>query len=398
VQNHEGRPPAGTLRSTALRFVVLLGIVSLLADVTYEGARSITGPYLAVLGASATAVGMVAGCGELVGYTLRFLSGYISDRTGKYWAITIFGYAVNLLAVPLLALAGHWPVAATLIILERLGKAIRAPARDAMLSHATHQVGHGWGFGLHEALDQIGAVLGPLVIAGVLYLKAPYSTGFAILLVPALLALTVLIVARLLYPDPSRLEVPTPHLAISGFRPAFWWYLAAVALIAAGYADFPLIAYHFQQGAAMRCDCIAALYAVAMAVDAVSALLCGRWFDRTGLSVLAIAAGLSALFAPLVFLGGTWLALLGVVLWGIGMGAQESVMRAALAQLVPPDRRGVGYGALNTGYGVLWFLGSALMGLLYDVAIPALVGFSVAVQLGAVLLLLATRPRTRTPG
>jgi MFS family permease len=395
MENQEGTAPAGMLRSTALKFIVLLGVVSLLADMTYEGARSITGPYLAVLGASAAAVGTVSGFGELIGYALRFLSGYISDRTRRYWGITIFGYAVNLLAVPLLALAGHWPLAATLIIVERVGKAIRVPARDAMLSHATHQVGHGWGFGLHEALDQIGAVLGPLVVAAVLYFRAPYQVGFAVLLVPALLALAVLAVARYLYPNPRDLEVASPHIATKGFRPVFWWYLAAVALIAAGYADFPLIAYHFQKGLAMPSDWIPVFYATAMAVDAVSALICGRWFDRIGLTVLAIAAGLSALFAPLVFLGGAGLALLGVVLWGVGMGAQESVMRAAVAQLVPPDRRGVGYGVFNTGYGVFWFLGSALMGVLYDVAIPALVVFSVAVQIAAVVLLLATRSRTR---
>lgn len=395
MENQEEHPRADLLRSTALKFVVLLGIVSLLADMTYEGARSITGPYLAVLGASATAVGVVSGFGELIGYALRFFSGYISDRTRRYWAITIFGYAVNLLAVPLLALAGNWPLAATLIIVERVGKAIRVPARDAMLSHATHQVGHGWGFGLHEALDQIGAVLGPLVIAAALYLRAPYRVGFAVLLVPAVLALGVLAVARFLYPDPRSLEVSVPKIATKGFRPVFWWYLAAVALIAAGYADFPLIAYHFQKAMAMPSDWIPAFYATAMAVDAVAALICGRWFDRIGITVLAIAAGLSAFFAPLVFLGGAGLAFLGVVLWGVGMGAQESIMRAAVAQLVPADRRGVGFGLFNTGYGIFWFLGSALMGRLYDVARPALVVFSIAVQVAAIVLLLVTRAHLR---
>ena len=145
-------------RTTAIRFVVLLGVVSLFADMTYEGARSVTGPFLAVLGASGTAVGLIAGLGELIGYSLRLASGYLADRTGRYWAITLVGYGLNLIAVPLLALAGRWEIAAALMICERVGKAIRTPARDAMLSHATHQVGHGWGFGLHEAMDQAGAV------------------------------------------------------------------------------------------------------------------------------------------------------------------------------------------------------------------------------------------------
>src|SRR2546430_237253 len=210
--SHVDRPSASLTRGTALTFVILLGIVSLFADMTYEGARSITGPYLAVLGASATVVGIIAGFGELVGYGLRLAAGYLSDRTGRYWTITLVGYVVNLLAVPLLALAGRWELAAVLMIAERFGKAIRTPARDAMLSHATTEMGRGWGFGLHEAMDQIGAFLGPLIVAAVLFRRDGYPTAFGILLIPALLALGVLVVARPLYPHPRDFEVGTPAL------------------------------------------------------------------------------------------------------------------------------------------------------------------------------------------
>src|SRR6185437_7836333 len=179
-------------KALVLKFVILLSFVSLFADMTYEGARSITGPYLAILGANAAIVGFVAGFGEFVGYALRLVSGYFADRTGKYWTFTIAGYACNLLAVPLLALAGHWWVAAVLIILERAGRAIRVPPRDAMLSHAGQKMGMGWVFGLHEAIDQIGAMLGPLIVALVLYMKGGYKESFAILLIPALIALTIL--------------------------------------------------------------------------------------------------------------------------------------------------------------------------------------------------------------
>lgn len=374
-------------KGTALKFVILLGIVSLFGDMTYEGARSITGPYLAVLGASATVVGVVAGFGELIGYGLRLVFGYLSDRTGQYWAITMTGYVINLLAVPLLALANHWEVAALLMIMERMGKAIRTPARDAMLSHATHQTGHGWGFGLHEAMDQIGAVLGPLIVAAVLYLRDDYRVGFGVLLIPALLALAVLVVARLLYPRPRELEIATPEMNTRGFSKVFWLYLAAVALIAAGYADFPLIAYHFEQTAVAPPLWIPILYATAMGVDALAALLFGRWFDQKGLIILALAAFLSAFFAPLVFGSGFGLALAGMVLWGIGMGAQESVMRAAIGLFVAPDKRGTAYGLLNSGYGLAWFLGSVLLGVLYDISLPALIIFSMAAQLAAVPLL-----------
>lgn len=354
---------------------------------TYEGARSITGPYLATLGASATVVGLVAGFGELIGYSLRLVFGYLSDRTRRYWTITLVGYAINLLAVPLLALAGRWEVAALLMIAERLGKAIRTPARDAMLSHATHQTGHGWGFGLHEAMDQIGAVLGPLIVAVVLYWRGQYRVGFGVLLVPALLALAVLVAARLLYPRPHELEISTPAMQPRGFPRIFWLYLVGVALIALGYADFPLIAYHFERIAVAPPPWIPTLYATAMGVDALAALLFGRWFDQRGLVILALAALLSAFFAPLVFWGGFGLALAGMILWGIGMGAQESVMRAAVGVLVVPERRGTAYGLLNSGYGLAWFLGSVLMGVLYDVSLPALIIFSMAAQLAAVLLL-----------
>jgi MFS family permease len=382
-------------KKTAVRFVVLLGVVSLFADMTYEGARSITGPYLAVLGASATAVGIVAGLGELIGYGLRLVSGYLSDRTGQYWLITLAGYFINLLAVPLLALAGHWEVAALLMMTERAGKAIRTPARDAMLSHATQQVGRGWGFGLHEALDQIGAVLGPLIVAAVLAVQSPYPTAFGILLIPALLALGTLVAARALYPRPREMETASLVIETRGFPRVFWLYLAGVTLIAAGYADFPLIAYHFETASVVPPTWIPVLYAIAMGVDALAALVFGRVFDRVGLAALIASALLSAFFAPLVFAGGAALAVLGMALWGVGMGAQESIMRAAIAGMVPADRRGSAYGIFNTGFGLFWFAGSALMGVLYDLSLPALIAFSVAAQLAAAAWLMWVNRRNR---
>lgn len=372
-----------TKPSAAMTFVILLGLVSLFADMTYEGARSVTGPYLAVLGASATVVGIVAGFGELIGYALRLISGYLSDRTEKYWLITIAGYVINLLAVPLLALAGAWQIAALLVVAERAGKAIRTPARDAMLSHATKEMGRGWGFGLHEALDQIGALLGPLLVAGALFVRHEYRTGFALLLIPAALALVVLVSARLLYPNPHHLEVGVPQLDTHGLPRAYWLYLAAVALVAAGFADWALVAYHFEKNLVVPAAGIPLFYAAGMVADAVAALVFGRWFDRAGIAVLMGATLLSLFFAPLVFLGGTALAFLGVLLWGVGMGAHESIMRAAVAGMAPARRRGSAYGIFNTGYGIAWFLGSALMGVLYDRSLPALIVFSVVMQLAA---------------
>ncbi|NSW83469.1 MAG: MFS transporter [Syntrophothermus sp.] len=380
-------------KQSAIKFVVLIGLVSLFADMTYEGARSITGQYLAVLGASATVVGLVAGVGEFIGYGLRLVSGYISDKTRQYWMLTIIGYMLNLFAVPLLALVGRWDLAAALMILERIGKAIRTPARDAMLSHATRAVGSGWGFGLHEAMDQVGAMLGPVIVAAVLYLKGGYETSFGILVVPALLAITVLLTARYFYPNPRDLEVGYPKLNTKGFAQVFWLYLGAVALIAFGYADFPLIAFHFKKVDIAPDQWLPTLYALAMGVDALAALAFGRLFDRIGIAALALGSLLTAWFAPLVFFGGLPYAVAGMVLWGIGMGAQESIMRASIAEMVPIDKRGTAYGIFNTGYGVCWFLGSALMGYLYDVSLMFLVVFSVVMQLASIPLFLKVKRR-----
>lgn len=391
------RPTAHNLGpSAALRFVLLLGVVSLFADMTYEGGRSLVGPFLAHLGTSATVVGVVAGLGELLGYGLRLISGYVTDRTGRYWPITIAGYAINLLAIPALAFAGRWEVAAGLVIVERIGKAIRTPARDAMLADATQKMGHGWGFGLHEAMDQIGALIGPLIVTAALFRTSNhYPSAFTILLVPAILSLLVLLIAYRQYPRPSDLAVAVPVPERRDIPSHFWIYLAATALVAAGYADFPLVAYHFAKQSIVPTVWIPLFYAIGMGMSGVSALVFGRLFDRFGLLVVAFAVVPAALFAPFVFLGGVTAAIIGMALWGIGMGVQESVVRAAIATMVPPTRRGAAYGTFGAVYGGFWFLGSALMGALYDQAIGALVAFSVLAQLAAVPLLIAVARRAR---
>jgi len=379
--------PANIPKRAAYKFVILIGIVSLFADMTYEGARSITGPYLAILGANAAIVGFVAGFGELIGYVLRLASGYIADRTGKYWTITIIGYILNLLAVPLLALAGHWWEAAVLIILERMGRAIRVPSRDVMLSQAGQRIGLGWAFGLHEALDQTGAMIGPLIVATVLYFKGGYQHSFAILLIPALLALSILLLARRLYPHPEKLEKKPEKLEVKGITFPFWLYLAGASLIAAGYADFPLMAYHFQKTEVLSTVWIPASYSIAMGVNILTAPLFGHYYDKKGFFILIFVTIISSLFAPLVFLGDFKMALMGIILWSIGVGAHESLMRAIVANMVSIDKRGLAYGIFNTGYGIFWFLGSFLMGILYDISIPKLVIFSMVIQLLAVPLL-----------
>lgn len=390
--------PASKSKSKALRFVVTVGIVSLFADMTYEGSRSITGPYLAVLGASATAVGIVAGFGELVGYSLRLVSGRLSDKTGQYWGITIFGYVVQMLAVPALALAGSWEMAAVLIVLERAGKATRNPPRNVMLARASTEIGRGWAFGLHEALDQTGALCGPLIAAYVLYRRGDYRSAFAMLLIPALFTLALVIAARVIYPKPENLHAQKPPIETKGLPRRYWIYLAAAALVAAGYADFSLVAYHFERAGTVPRGWVPIFYSVAMGAGGLGSLVFGKVFDRTGIKVLIPLTIAASLATPLVFLGGFSAALAGIALWGIGMGVHESIMSAAVAEMVSESRLASAYGIFTTGYGVAWFLGSAALGFLYDRSIPWLIAFSVAVELLAVPLFFVLRGSTAGAG
>ena len=379
----------------ALTFVVLLGIVSLFADMTYEGSRSIWGPFLGTLGATGAIVGIVAGVGELLSYLLRFFTGALADRTRRYWTLTIIGYAINLLAVPALALAGNWPVAAGLVILERSGKALRTPARDAMLSYAAKDMGGaGWAFGLHEALDSTGAVLGPLIAALVLFLHGGYRHALAWLLLPALGALATLLVARMKFPQPQDLDSkPAPHLADAHSLRELKVFLAATALVAAGYSDFALIAFHLAKAHVVANEVVPMLYALASLAGGLTALVLGRLFDRKGLSVLLWATLLPAAYAPLVFLGGAWAAVIGMALWGIGFGAHDSLFRAAVAQRIPREKRATVMGVFNAIYGIAWCSGSVLLGVLYDVNPLYTVVAALVLQVAACPLLWSLRHR-----
>jgi MFS family permease len=386
-------------KSAALRFVLLVGVMSFFADFTYEGSRSIIGPYLALLGAGALAVGVITGFGELLGYGLRLVSGRLSDKTRQFWPITIAGYVLQMSVVPLLALAGSWQVAALLIVLERVGKATRNPPRDVMLSHAAKQVGgYGWAFGLHEALDQFGALVGPLAIAGVLAVKhGGYRFAFATLAVPAAIMLTILMVARLQYPRPEEMETNPPDVRTEGLPQVFWIYLAGAALVAVGFADFPLIAFHFHRASTVSTEFVPIFYAIAMGVSGLGSLLFGRLFDRAGIGILIPLTVVSAAFAPLVFFGGFWPALVGVSLWGVGMGVHESIVPAAVAPMVPIQRRASAYGLFTAGYGVFWFLGSAAIGGLYTVSIHSVVVFSVLAELAAIPFFWRVRQMSQGP-
>jgi len=367
----------------AMRLILLLGVVSLFGDIVYEGARSVSGPFLLALGASAFTVAWISGLGEFIGYGVRMASGYVADRTGNYWTLAIAGYLM-IGAIPFLVFAGSWQAAVVLLLVERLGKAIRSPAKDAILSHAAHKVGRGWGFGVHEALDQVGAVAGPLVFAASLAVSGGYREGFALMAIPFVLLVASLLLAWRKVPDPASLErgSESSHQEGRNLR-VMVPYGAFTALTMAGFLVFPLMAYHFSAAGTVPDAQIPVFFAIAMATDALCALALGRLYDRAGLAVLLLIPVANIPIAPLAFSFGYGGALAAAVLWGISMGGQETILRAALADLTSVKKRGFAYGIFNALYGGAWFAGSIVSGLLYEFDLIALFSYSILMQLAA---------------
>ncbi len=376
-------------------FVVLFGAVNLFADMTYEGARSVNGPFLATLGASGFIVGSVTGFGEFLGYALRLVSGRWADRSHLYWPITIGGYIVQMVAVPALALAGSWQLAALFILLERIGRATRNPPRDVMLAQAGEQIGRGWAFGVNEALDQLGAFVGPLAVAGILFWRQNYQLAFAFLAIPAIATLLLVFGAGIKFPNAGRVEREAGPPHVGHYPLGFWWFCFGSALVGFGFADYSLIAFHMSKTQAVPHGWIPIFYALAMAAGGLGSLLMGKLFDRAGLIVLVPVTVIAAAYAPLAFFGGFSLALVGTLLWGIGLGAHESVMQAAVARMIPRAQLGSAYGLFGAIFGIAWFAGSAAIGALYDVSIPAAVALAVIAQLLAVVPLMIAVRRVR---
>ncbi len=398
-----GAPTSPANRLSPLRFVVSFGVVSLLADFVYEGARSITGPYLATLGASAAVVGLVTGGGEAVALVFRLFTGRLSDRSGRHWLLSIAGYWITIVSVPLLAATHALWQASALVMSERFGKAVRTPARDTMLAQAGVSLGRGWAFALHEALDQSGALLGPLLVAGMIALSG-YRLAFAVLAIPGVLAVLALARLRAAAPRPAAYEelepkhAPRPATATGprtdgGFSGGFWLYAAFTALSMAGFATFGVLSYHMQVKHVLSAALIPVTYALAMGAAALTALASGRLYDRYGLRALVIAPPLAAAVPFLSFSTAAPLVWAGALLWGAAMGVHESTMRAAVADLVPTARRGTGYGTFTAVYGLAWLVGATAIGYLYGRSINEVIAFTVGLQALALVFLLPLSAR-----
>ena len=380
----------------AFAFIFLMGIVSLFSDMTHEGARSILGEYLNLTGASAASIGFVSGFGELCGYSLRILSGFIADKTKKYWTLVITGYALQVLAIPALALVPQngWIIACGLVVLERVGKAIKKPAKNTLVSFAASEVGTGKGFAYQEFLDQLGAFLGPVILFVIAAVKGTsnlfdtYRVCFSILGIPALITIGLVIFSKIKYPHPEMFEMQKAEETFR-FKKSFVFYMIAICLFAFGFADFTLITLHVAKMHVFPDSTLSLLYAGAMAIDAFSALFFGWLFDKIGLKALILSNLISAFFSCFIFTTDSrFLIMLGILLWGIGMGAQESIMKAAVSKIIPSAMRSTGFGIFETGFGIAWFLGSWLLGALYDINPLYLVIISMVSQLLAIIFYL----------
>ncbi len=402
------------LKTTALHLILLFGMISLLGDIIYEGARGVNGPYLETLGASAAIVGLVAGLGELLGYLIRLVSGYFSDKTRAHWFFTIFGYSF-LMVIPMLALTGIWQFAAIFMVLERIGKGIRSPAKDTILSQATKQVGTGFGFAIVEFLDQIGATIGPLIFTFFFMSIGPgeksiadYQYGYSLMWFPFVVLMMVLFTAFFMVKNPEELETsvvkkPQPDKITK----TFWLYCIFTFVTTLGFLNFAIIGYHLKANAIVTDAQIPLLYALAMAVDAVIGLVIGKWYDKlktrhnnehAGLLLLIFIPILTATIPLFSLSPGLTFILIGVTLWGIVMGTHETIMKAAIADITSIRKRGTGYGIFNMLYGIAIFIGSAAAGFLYDYSITLLVVLMIVIEIAAVPLFLLLRREVRTGG
>lgn len=386
-------------RGIALKLIILLGITSLLGSMVSNGAHSVTGPFLLSLGGSAAVVGLVAGAGDFIGYALRLITGPVLAKTRYYWTVTIIGYSL-LAAIPLLALAGSWEVAALLIILERVGKAIRAPSRDSILSHATAEMGRGKGFGIHKTLDQAGAITGPLILMAALLMNGGYSEGFAILGIPLIFMFAVLLFARRLVPSPDLLETEPKIRPDNGINQRICMpYGVYIFLVMAGFVNFPLLSYHLASQSLVPVGEIPLLFSIAMLCAGVIAFATGHIYDRKGITLMALFPIINVIAPILIFFFGYTGILFGIVIWGGSLGMQAMLLRVIIADFTQKQSRGTAYGIMNALFGTAWFIGSVVMGVLYDVSLIHVAAYIIIVEcLSVPVFVWLLHSRTKSDG
>ena len=368
---------------------IALGTVSLFADWTYEGGRSVLGPYLNLLGATSIFVGL-ATVGDFLSYFMRGVGGYIAKSTRSsniYWTLIFSGYAINLFAVPLLAYAGNWELALALVVLERMGKGLRTPARDTILAEITEKMGKGKGFGLHELMDQVGAVVGPAFVGwGLLTSSGNYRSTYKLLTLPALIALILIFVAFYNHPN---VESISRGEAEEKLTKSFWLYTLSMSLLAAGFIHWILIGYYLNASESISGAEIGIIYTVAMLSDALIAYPSGYLYDKIGPKTLAVAPALAIISAWLfISMSEYGFIILGSILWGFLMGMYETNMRVTVADVVPPQTRAYAYGIYGLIFGISWTIGNVLMGYMYSISKYLILPYIFVVEFVSVIALL----------
>lgn len=411
---------------SAWQLVVGLGLVSLTIDMVSDGSISVGGALLGQLGAPALVVGFITGGAGALALVLRLVTGPWVDRTGRYWDFTMAGYAVTAISVPLLALtpvlgAAALTVAAVLVLVERTGKAVRAPAKTVLLADAAGAVGRGKGFGVHKFLDQIGAFSGPLIVSAVVALTGVLWPAFLVLVIPAVIAMVILVILRRRVPDTSIYAPATerrlPPVALAPVAPAagrgpvrtvaglgtiesavrgtFLLFASFAALTTFGLVSFGLISFHLNSAGLAPLAAIPLVYAVGMAAAAVAAVLVGWAYDRSASAVLFVVPLLTAFVPPLALGSGLPFVIVGVALWGAATGLQDSTIKALVADLIPSAQRGTAYGWFAVFQGAASFAGAAVAGALYG-NVSLLSALVIVAQLAAVVLLVVVRRRIRS--
>ncbi len=395
----------------AFQLIFFFGLISLFGDIVYEGARSVNGPYLKTLAANAAMVGLITGIGEFAGYALRLVSGYFADKTKAYWVFTFLGYGM-IIAVPMLMFTGTWQVAAVLMVAERVGKGLRAPAKDSIVSSAAKRVGTGKGFAIQEVMDQFGALIGPLIFAAYFTFTGKaektavdYAHAYGLFWIPFALVMIFVVVAYFQVPDPSKLEPPKTAQEPDKITRLFWIYNIFSFITAMGFISYAIMGFHFKSQNVISDAMIPIYYAVAMAVDGVAAYVIGSVYDKLkekhnhhggGLLSLILIPILSALIPFFAFTKSPALALVSAVLWGIVMGMHETIMKAAIADITPMRKRGTGYGIFNFGYGMAMLAGGYVAGLIYDISIPVLCWGAAGLQAVALVIFFVMKKEIKT--
>ncbi|MCM8817960.1 MAG: MFS transporter [Candidatus Omnitrophica bacterium] len=371
----------------AISTIIFFGIVSLFGDIIYEGIRSINGPFLYSLGASALIVGFFSGFGEFLTYILRFLSGYFIDKKRNYWLFTITGYFL-ICSLPLLAYVKIWQIAIFLFLVERIGKGIRTPARDTLISFAGKNIGYGKSFGIHELLDQIGAVLGPLIFYFILSKYKNYSIAFKLMWIPFIFLIASLILAKKNYKiiiEKNNYEMQRTKVKLNK---SFVLYILFILFSVAGVINFPIISYHFAIKGNMGLSEIPILYMIAMGIDGIVSFFIGDLYDRVRFKTLYFIPFLTVLLSVFVLSLNFYFLLMGIIIYGIIIGCHETILRATIAEIIPFEKRGFAYGVFNSIYGFGFFIGGWLIGFLYEKNLSYILFYVICIEIISFLFLL----------